>query len=46
MADARIHQAAMNAGGGFIKWDWNKNKYVWVSKSELQKKSENKVGTH
>ncbi|XP_033637899.1 KATNB1-like protein 1 [Asterias rubens] len=42
MADARIHQAAMNAGGGFIKWDWNKNKYVWVSKSELQKKSENK----
>ncbi|XP_071491732.1 KATNB1-like protein 1 [Diadema antillarum] len=35
MADrARGH----NADGGFVKWDWNKNKYVWVSNNDIKRK--------
>lgn len=29
---------ALNGEGGFVKWDWNKNKYIWVSKDQINKK--------
>lgn len=29
----------LNDEGGFVKWDWNKNKYIWVSKDEINKPS-------
>ncbi|XP_041469148.1 KATNB1-like protein 1 [Lytechinus variegatus] len=28
-----------NEEGGFVKWDWNKNKYIWVSKDDIKKSS-------
>ena len=36
--DHRAGAGGLNEAGGFVKWDFNKRKYIFVSKNEFNQK--------